>query len=123
MKDNKKYFYGMLVAFALLIIGIGIWLLYRPVPYEIPGCYKQCHINLNNPEFSCAAQAEPPICTMEYRAGDACLQYAHCGTVNGECQSILESEFYDCISCYQWCMNTTADIDSCEKECGSQLPQ
>ncbi len=61
------------------------------------------------------------ICTMEYAMGDKCLQYVKCGIQNGKCQQILNSQFSECKSCIQACINTNTDnsmeMFECESKC------
>jgi hypothetical protein len=64
----------------------------------------------------------PEACTMMYEIGDKCLQYAQCGMLNSKCQSIQNSQFTQCATCVQNCIDTYA-IDSstrlfeCESNC------
>lgn len=63
----------------------------------------------------------PQMCTMEYAMGDRCLQYAKCGIQNGKCQQILNSQFSECKSCIQSCININTDdsieMFECENKC------
>ncbi|MFA6525079.1 MAG: hypothetical protein WCT33_02275 [Patescibacteria group bacterium] len=77
---------------------------------------ETCH-GLN---IKCGANP-PEACTMMYAIGDKCLQYAECGIQNGECQPIQNSQFTQCASCVQNCIDTFADdnigLFECESNC------
>ena len=61
-------------------------------------------------------------CTAIYMIGDKCLKYAKCGFQNGICKQIQNSQFTECKSCVQACIevNKTDNIKlfECESKCG-----
>jgi len=61
------------------------------------------------------------VCTEIYGMGDKCLKYAKCGGQNGKCQQIENSEFTQCKSCVQKCIennkNDTMKQFECESNC------
>jgi len=67
----------------------------------------------------------PQMCTMEYRLGDFCRQFAQCQVLQGECQFVENSTFMNCRSCVTQC-----DADhpedpmaafECENDCREQF--
>jgi hypothetical protein len=72
-------------------------------------------------ELACGPDA-PDVCTMEYRLGDKCRQYARCEVIAGECTLVTDPEFETCKSCVERCEATgdrydpTAAFD-CEAKC------
>ncbi len=83
------------------------------------GCYPPCHASLDEdwvPE--CSAKA--PVCTLDYRLGDACLKYVHCEREIGGCKARVDPEYCGCISCYRECAkttNVTNIIEYCDNLC------
>lgn len=88
------------------------------LPAQGSGCgLTSCH----GLDLACGADA-PEVCTMEYRLGDRCRRFAHCGvTGNGACQLTTDPEFETCKSCVQACEtrygNDPAGAFSCEEKC------
>ena len=62
------------------------------------------------------------VCTMEYRFGDKCRQFAKCGVVEGTCQLIDNPQFTTCKACVEKCegdyKNDTDRLFTCESKCG-----
>jgi hypothetical protein len=63
----------------------------------------------------------PQACTMEYRIGDRCRQYARCDTGGGGCTLVNEPQFTACKACSERCQvqagpNSQAAL-SCEEKC------
>ena len=63
----------------------------------------------------------PEVCTMEYRIGDRCRQYAHCDISGGDCTLVTSPKFTACKSCAERCQ-VQAGPDSlaamtCEEKC------
>lgn len=94
--------------------------------YSLPGgpvlppgglCQKPCHISLDGTN-SCVRATEPMMCTMEYRLGDACVQYLQC-TGDGffSCQTVQTLEFEECIDCYKRCAASEVGFEGCENLC------
>ena len=90
------------------------------LPAETPGpstCgFTTCH----GLDLACGTNA-PQMCTMEYRIGDRCRQYASCDTSGGGCSLVLEPKFIACKACVEKCQ-TAAGPDnlaafSCEEKC------
>lgn len=65
----------------------------------------------------------PDACTMEYRIGDNCRQYAECGVVVGRCQQITSPEFTICKSCVAKCLREFPDDNMAMFECESKCSQ
>lgn len=67
----------------------------------------------------------PEMCTMEYRLGDFCRQFAECRVVQGECQFVENSFFMNCRSCVQDCSRLHTDDPmqafECESQCRDQF--
>ena len=63
----------------------------------------------------------PDACTEVYMVGDKCLKYAKCGVQNGKCQQIQNSQFTQCKSCVQTCIdinkNDNIKLFECESKC------
>jgi hypothetical protein len=77
---------------------------------------ENCH-GLN---ITCGSNP-PDVCTEIYEIGDKCLQYAKCGVQNGKCQQIQNSQFTQCKSCVQKCIdaneNDNMKLFECENKC------
>lgn len=87
-----------------------------PIPKE--SCVLEtCH-GFNN--IACGSNP-PDACTEIYMVGDKCLQYAKCGVLNGECQQIQNTQFTQCKSCVQKCIDANKDdnmkLFECESRC------
>ncbi|HEX3002343.1 MAG TPA: hypothetical protein VHN82_08265 [Methanoregula sp.] len=71
-------------------------------------------------DLACGTNA-PEICTMEYRLGDKCRQYARCDTTGGSCSLVTDPKFASCKACVEQCAaQETADpaaAFSCEAKC------
>ena len=82
-----------------------------------PGCaLENCH----GLDIKCGPNP-PDVCTEIYMIGDKCLKYAKCGVQNGKCEQIQNSQFTQCKSCVQKCIDankndTIASFD-CEGKC------
>lgn len=66
----------------------------------------------------------PQMCTMEYRLGDFCRQFADCKLVKGTCQFVENSYFMNCKSCVQDCEVLNDDpmqAFECESKCREQF--
>jgi hypothetical protein len=91
-----------------------------PVPAETPapsGCgFTTCH----GLDLACGTDA-PQVCTMEYRIGDKCRQYARCDTTGGGCTLVKEPKFTACRSCVEQCQIAAGPDNlaafSCEEKC------
>jgi len=91
---------------------------FSPISCTPGACDLQtCH-GFNN--ISCGSNP-PDVCTEMYEVGDKCLQYAKCGVQNGKCQQIQNSQFTECKSCVQKCIDTNKNDNSklveCENKC------
>ncbi len=95
-----------------------------PVPTTIPAgtpvpstCgFTTCH----GSDLACGTNA-PYVCTMKYRLGDKCRQYARCDTSGGSCTLVIEPRYTQCKACADRCQ-TQAGPDSlaamsCEEKC------
>jgi len=94
-----------------------------PVPTPSPGSpdTKNCGITTcHGLDLACGANA-PEVCTMEYRLGDKCRQYAHCETGGGTCRLVTTIQFDTCKSCVEACENQTTNDPvkafECEAKC------
>jgi hypothetical protein len=73
-------------------------------------------------DLACGANA-PEICTMEYRLGDKCRQYARCDSSGGSCTLVTDPQFASCKACVEQCAAikaTTTDpamVFECESKC------
>lgn len=82
-----------------------------------PSCgFMSCH----GLDLSCGFDA-PQMCTMEYRIGDFCRQYATCEVQGDRCELIVDPAFETCKSCVEQCTDTE-DAFACEENCREQLP-
>jgi len=102
-----------------------------PNQSDFGDCQKPCHIDLGNyegerPYYEDAPFCrrypydKPRICTLDYKLGDACLMYLDYEEVNGECRTLIDPRFNDCISCFKKCVDETEDKDQfqrCENLC------
>jgi hypothetical protein len=95
-----------------------------PVPITSPAdtpapstCgFTSCH----GLDLACGMDA-PQMCTMEYRIGDKCRQYASCDTSGGSCGLVTGPKFTACKACVDQCQ-IAASADtlaafSCEEKC------
>mgnify|MGYP003395381822 CR=1 FL=1 len=66
------------------------------------------------------------ICTMEYRLGDFCREYASCAVVDGQCRLVEDPLFAKCRTCVQQCSLDHRDDPiaafNCELRCREALP-
>jgi hypothetical protein len=76
--------------------------------------------NCHSLDIKCGANPTE-VCTEIYMIGDKCLQYAKCGIENGKCQQIENSQFTNCKSCVQACIdankNDNIELFACESKC------
>ena len=87
---------------------------FSPITCTPGACALQtCH-GFNN--ISCGSNP-PDVCTEMYEVGDKCLQYAKCGIKDNKCQPIENSEFTQCKSCVQKCIDDNKNNDQKEFEC------
>ena len=71
-------------------------------------------------DLACGTNA-PQMCTMEYRIGDRCRQYARCDTSGGSCTLVIEPKFTACKACVEKCQMAAGPDSlsafSCEEKC------
>jgi len=68
-------------------------------------------------DIECGADF-PQMCTMEYRLGDFCREFASCQTIQGECQFVETDQFKSCKSCVESCtQEDPLDAFACEDLC------
>jgi len=71
-------------------------------------------------DLACGANP-PEVCTMEYRLGDKCRQYARCDSSGGSCTLVTDPQFAPCKACVEQCAaRETADPAAafdCEAKC------
>ena len=92
----------------------------RPIGNQTADCgILSCH----GLAIECGADV-PEMCTMEYRLGDFCRQFADCQVVEGTCQFVENSYFMNCKSCVQDCEVLNDDPSQafeCESQCREQF--
>jgi hypothetical protein len=90
-----------------------------PLPVVTPQgtCqFSSCH----GLDLGCGV-SEPQMCTMEYKLGDRCRQYARCISTGGTCTLATDPAFASCKACVEQC-SIRAGADSlsaydCEAKC------
>ncbi len=85
-------------------------------PGQTPCGITSCH----GLDIACGPNP-PQTCTMEYRLGDRCRQYARCDTSGGSCMLVIDAQFTACKACSERCQiqagpNSMAAL-SCEEKC------
>jgi len=87
-----------------------------PVPSGSSCGITSCH----GLDLACGANV-PEVCTMEYRLGDKCRQYARCDSSGGSCTLVTDPQFARCKACVEQCAaRETADPAAafdCEAKC------
>ncbi len=87
------------------------------VPVEIIEEEVACGVeNCHGLEVLCG-ENPARICTMEYRVGDICRQFAGCEVVEGGCQQKKDQRFDLCADCVLQCENDFAEIPDRVLEC------
>ena len=90
-------------------------------PAETPGLSTCGFTTCHGLDLACGTNA-PQMCTMEYRIGDRCRQYASCDTSGGSCTLVTSNpKFTTCKACADNCQ-IQAGPDSlaamtCEEKC------
>jgi len=87
----------------------------QPSPPDPARCgITSCH----GLDLACGPNA-PEVCTMEYRLGDKCRQYARCDTSGGSCTLVTEPEFEVCKACVEQCeiYSDPSKAFECEAKC------
>jgi hypothetical protein len=90
----------------------------QPVTTPAGTCqFTNCH----GLDLSCGMMSEPQVCTMEYKIGDRCRQYAHCDSSSGTCSLVTDPGFATCKACVDQC-SIRAGADTimafdCEAHC------
>jgi hypothetical protein len=78
--------------------------------------FTTCH----GSDLACGTNA-PDVCTMEYRIGDRCRQYARCDTSGGSCTLVISPKFTACKACAERCQIQAGPDSlaafSCEEKC------
>jgi hypothetical protein len=72
------------------------------IPVETPGLSTCGFTTCHGLDLACGTDA-PQMCTMEYRIGDGCRQYASCDTRGGSCTLVTGPKFTACRSCVEKC--------------------
>lgn len=93
-----------------------------PTPATTTVASDECGVtNCHGYEISCGDVSEPIACTMEYRVGDGCRQFASCEIAQGTCAPVLSARFEECKTCAQACESANAenpiDVLACESKC------
>jgi len=85
-------------------------------PAESSCGFTTCH----GLDLACGTNA-PQVCTMEYRLGDKCRQYARCDSGGGSCKLVTDPKFTTCKSCVEQCAakagSNGASAFECEAAC------
>ncbi len=112
----------------ILILSIGLWALWSTsrtdstkTPNNKPQPDKPCGLETcHGLDVSCGPDIAE-MCTEMYMAGDGCLQFVHCGYVNGQCTQIDTARFEQCAACVQRCEQLNPDDPTqffqCENAC------
>jgi len=91
-----------------------------PVPVETPAQGACGLTTCHGLDLACGMNA-PEICTMEYRIGDKCRQYASCDTSGGSCTLVTGPKFIACKTCVEQCQFAAGPDGlaafSCEEKC------
>ena len=61
----------------------------------------------------------PDVCTEVYMLGDGCRQFAKCGVIAGQCQSVQSPRFDQCKTCVKKCESDFAKDNAKMFECES----
>ncbi len=85
-------------------------------PAPAPCGFTTCH----GTDLACGMDA-PEVCTMEYRIGDRCREYARCDTSGGSCRLVTDPKFTACKACAERCQiqagpNSQLAL-TCEEKC------
>ena len=104
----------IIIIFVIAVLGTVGFLMYKN---STTCAIETCH----GLDVKCGPNP-PDACTEMYAVGDKCLQYAECGVQNGECQQIQNSQFTQCKSCVQKCIDANENDDinllfECESKC------
>jgi len=67
-------------------------------------------------DLACGPDA-PQVCTMEYRLGDKCRQYARCDSSGGTCRLVTDPQFASCKSCVEQCAAKAGSNGQAAFEC------
>jgi len=71
-------------------------------------------------DLACGSDT-PQVCTMEYRLGDKCRQYARCDSSGGTCRLVTDPQFASCKSCVEQCAAKAGSngqaVFECEATC------
>ena len=90
------------------------------VTSETPGLSACGFTTCHGLDLACGTNA-PQMCTMEYRIGDRCRQYARCDTSGGGCTLVYEPKFTACKACSEQCQIAAGPDSltafSCEEKC------
>jgi len=132
---NQPLMYGMCMAVLLAVLfaagctlSSGGSVTPAPVPTTVPATsppdtplplicgFTTCH-GLN---LACGTIV-PQVCTMEYRIGDRCRDFARCDTSGGTCALVISPKYTACKACAERCQiqagpNSMAAL-TCEEKC------
>ena len=132
---NQSLMYGMcMVVLAAAIVAAGCTLTAggkvtpTPLPTTVPATipsekpvpsicgFTTCH----GLDLACGTNA-PQVCTMEYRIGDRCRNFASCDSSGGGCRLVIGSKFTACKACVEHCQIQAGPDSltafSCEEKC------
>jgi hypothetical protein len=91
-----------------------------PVPTVTSGTGNCGITSCHGLDLACGAGA-PDFCTMEYRLGDKCRQFAHCENSAGTCRLVTSPAFDTCRACAEACEKQSASDPAgafaCEAKC------
>ena len=132
---NQSLVYGMCMAVLLIVLltagctlSSGGSVTPAPVPTMVPPTipsdtptpatcgFTTCH----GSDLVCGTDA-PQVCTMEYRIGDRCRDYARCDTSGGSCTLVISPKFTACKTCAERCQIQAGPdgqvANTCEEKC------
>lgn len=84
-------------------------------PYGSSCGFTSCH----GLDLACGTNV-PDVCTMEYRLGDKCRQYARCDSGGGSCTFVTDPQFATCKACVKECESRTGTDPVSAFECESK---
>lgn len=131
---NKILFYEIIAVLIVVALIIFVWcsskitddyqvldLTDTLVPAQTNCGIESCH----GLEITCGADV-PEVCTMEYRGGDGCRQFAGCEIIEGNCRVKKSIEFDKCKGCVEKCElenNDPVNFFNCEANCFGENPE
>lgn len=94
----------------------------EPVDPWIPErAIENCGISNCHGPVECGEAVD--VCTLEYKLGDMCREYASCEQTTSGCELRKTSKYDACISCIDTCLELSdpQEAFSCETECRAKI--